>query len=227
MGVGCHYGHTLIKDLTYKTTLRIFLLFSFLLISFLVNCSTDPRSHPITASVKLRTSSKQLQSNFDSCLGLTQQLIKTQISDKEFFQFFKFDKRSTGFEYENVVFSVSDTLSQIPKVYQIFYEFIFKGDTISAFRVDYDSTLKIIDYRNFHLSAFKKFIDGKLTITKSLAINIAVRNKMIREGLDPILNCSADKFYWECRNDCNDCIYFEIDAKSGGIIGRGKVVYEY
>ncbi len=194
---------------------------------FIISCSTNSQSNLAANSVTLRTSNRQLQSNFDSCIRLTQQLIKKTISDKEFYQFFSFDTRATGLEYDNVVFGVFDTLSQMAKGYQIFYDFIFKGDTLSSFRVDLDSTLKIIDYRSFHLTAFRQFLDNKLTITKSLSIDIAVRNGMKRKGLEPVLNCSADKFYWECKNDCNGCLYLDIDAKTGNIIGKGKVVYQY
>ncbi|MFI5133167.1 MAG: hypothetical protein ACHQEB_02470 [Chitinophagales bacterium] len=200
--------------------MKIFLPLSFLLILFVDSCSTETQP-------KLRTSNKQLQSNFDSCLRTTQQLIKTQVSDKEFYKYFNFDTRATGFEYDNVVLSVADTLSTMPKTYQIFYDFIFKGDTISSFRADFDSTLKSIDYRKFHLTAFRQFIDKKLTITNSIATDIAVRNGMKREGLEPILNYSSDRFYWECKNDCDGCLYLDIDAKTGNIIGEGKVVYQY
>lgn len=115
----------------------------------------------------------------------------------------------------------------MPNGYQIFYDFIYKGDTLSLFRADFDSSIKVIYYRNFHLTAFKQFIDGNLTITRTNAIEIALKNGMKRHDLDPILNCSADKFYWECKNDCDGCLYLEIDAKTGKIIGQGKVVYEY
>ena len=181
----------------------------------------------MTTSVKLKTSNKQLQSNFDSCLRLTQQLLKTKVSVKEFYEYFSFDSRATGLEYENVVLSVNDTLTQIPTSYQIFYDFLYKGDTLSLFRADFDSSLKIIDYRNFHLTAFRQFIDKKLTITRTKAIEIALKNGMTRQGLDPILNCSANKFYWECKNDCDGCLSLDIDAKTGSIIGRWKVVYQY
>jgi hypothetical protein len=181
----------------------------------------------VATSFKLKTSNKQLQSGFDSCLRLTKQLIETKINDKEFPQYFSFDPRATGLEYDYIVLDVLDTLTQLPKSYQIFYDFIFKDDTLSSFRADFDSTLKIIDYRNFHLQAFRQFIDSKLTITKSKAINIAVRNGMKRKNLEPILNCSADKFYWECKNDCDGCLYLDINAKTGNVIGQGKVVYQY
>src|SRR5436305_1796316 len=124
--VSCHYGNTLIKHLTYKTTLKIYFRFSFLVTLFVVSCSTDKPTKPVDTVVKLNTSNKQLQSNFDSCLRLTQQLIKTQISDREFHKYFNFDTSATGFEYDNVVLSVADTLSTMPKTYQIFYDFVFK-----------------------------------------------------------------------------------------------------
>jgi hypothetical protein len=225
--VGDYYGNILIKHLTYKTTLNIYFRLSFLVMLFVVSCSTDTPTKLVDTVVKLNTSNKQLQSNFDSCLRLTQQLIKTQISDTEFHKYFNFDTNATGLEYDNVVLSVEDTLSKMPKTYQIFYDFIFKGDTISSFRADYDSTLKSIDYRKFYLTAFRQFIDKKLTIINSIAADIAVRNGMKREGLQLILNCSADKFYWECKNDCNGCLYLDIDAKTGNIIGQGKVIYQY
>ena len=34
----------------------------------------------------------------------------------------------------------------MPKSYEIFYDFIYKDDTLSSFRADFDSTLKAIDY---------------------------------------------------------------------------------
>ncbi len=154
-------------------------------------------------------------------------VLKTKVSEKEFYEYFSFNKRATGFEYKNVFLSVSDTLTQIPISYQIFYDFLYKGDTIGLFRADFDSSLKIIDYRNFHLTAFRQFIDNKLTITRTKAIEIAVKNGMKRQGLAPILNCSANKFYWECKTDCDRCLYLDIDARTGKIIGQGKVVYEY
>jgi len=149
------------------------------------------------------------------------------VSEKEFHEYFSFDNRATGFEYKNVVLSIKDTLTQMPNSYQIFYDFLYKGDTLSLFRADFDSSLKVIDYRNFHLTAFRQFIDKKLTITRTKAIEIASNNGMKRQRLYPILNCSADKFYWECKNDCNGCLFLDIDAKTGNIIGRGKVVYQY
>lgn len=115
----------------------------------------------------------------------------------------------------------------MPNSYQIFYDFLYKGDTLSLFRADFDSNLKVIDYRNFHLTAFRQFIDKKLVITRTKAIEIALKNGMKRQGLDPIINCSADKFYWECKNDCDGCLYLEIDAKTGNIVGQGKVVHQY
>ncbi|MDF2189342.1 hypothetical protein [Paraflavitalea sp. CAU 1676] len=181
----------------------------------------------MSTSVKLTTSNKQLQSNFDSCLRLTQQLLKSKVSDKEFYEYFSFDRRATGFEYENVVLSVKDTLTQLPSRYQILYDFLYKGDTLSLFWADFDSSLKVVDYRIFHLTAFRQFIDKKLTITRTKAIEIALKNGMKRKGLDPILNCLADKFYWECKNDCDGCLYLDIDAKTGNIVGQGKVIYQY
>ena len=192
-----------------------------------VSCSTDAQQKFLTSSVKLRTSNKQIQYSFDSCLRLTKQLIATRISEKEFHKYFSFNTRATGLEYRNVVLSVQDTLTQMPNGYQIFYDFIYKGDTISLFRADFDSSIKVIDYRNFHLTAFKQFIDKKLTITRTKAIEIALKNGMKSQDLDPILNCSSDKFYWECKNDCDGCLYLDIDAKTGKIIGQGKVVYQY
>lgn len=201
--------------------------FSFLATLFLVSCLTDAQQKHLTNSIKLKTSNKHIQYSFDSCLRLTKQLIMTKISAKEFHEYFCFNTRATGLEYKNVVLNIQDTLTQIPNGYQIFYDFIYKGDTLSLFRADFDSSLKVIDYRNFHLTAFRKFIDKKLTITRIKAIEIAVKNGMKREGLDPILNCSVDKFYWECKNNCDGCLYLEIDAKTGNIIVQGKVVYEY
>ena len=194
---------------------------------FVVSCSTDTPKDFLDTPVKLKTSNKQLQSNFDSCLRLTQQLIKTQVSDKEFLKYFSLSKRATGFEYNYVVLNISDTLFQLPKTYQIFYDFVYKGDTLTSFRADFDSILKIIDYRNFHLLAFRQFIDKKLTVTKAEATTIALNNGMKSEDLELIFKCSADKFYWECKNDCNGCLYLDIDAKTGNIIGQGKVVYQY
>jgi hypothetical protein len=58
--------------------------------------------------------------------------------------------------------------------------------------------LKVIDYRNFHLTAFRQFIDKKLTITRTKAIEIALKNGMKKQDLDPISQLfSPDKFYWE------------------------------
>lgn len=222
-----NYGNTLIKHLAYKKTSKILLLFFFWIASFLVSCSTDAQQKHATTSVKLRTSKKQLQSNFDSCLRLTQQLLKAKVSDEEFYKYFSFDTQATGFDYKNVVLSVKDTLTELPNSYQIFYDFLYKDDTLSLFRADFDSNLKVIDYRNFYLTAFRRFIDKKLTITRTKAIEIALKSGMKRQDLDPILNCSADKFYWECKNNCDGCLYLEIDAKTGNIIGTGKVVYEY
>ena len=115
----------------------------------------------------------------------------------------------------------------MPKGYQIFYDFVFKSDTINSFRADFDSLTKIIDNRNFHLLAFRKFIDKKLTVTRAEATTIALNNGMKRKNLELIFNCSAGKYYWECKNDCNGCLYLDIDSKTGNIIGQGKVVYQY
>jgi hypothetical protein len=177
--------------------------------------------------IKLKTSNKQLQSNFDSCLRLTQQLIKTQVSDKEFSEYFSLSKKATGFEYDYVVRHISDTLFQLPKSYQIFYDFLYKGDTLTSFRADFDSSTKIIDYRNFHLLAFRYFIDNNLTITKTKADRDCIEEWNEKPSLELIFRCSADKFYWECKNNCNGCLYLDIDAKTGNIIGQGKVVYQY
>jgi hypothetical protein len=207
--------------------LKIFFRLFFAITFFVISCSTDTHQKFTDAPIRLRTSNKQLQSTFDSCLRLTQQLIKTQVSDKEFQQYFSLSKRATGFEYENVVWHTSDTLSLLPKSYQIFFDFVYKGDTITSFRADFDASLRIIDYRNFHLLAFRKFIDKELVITENRAREIALRNGMKEQHLDLIFYCSTDKFYWKCENDCNGCLYLEIDAKSGNVIGQGKVVYQY
>ena len=193
----------------------------------MVSCSIDTHPKNAVNFVKLRTSNKHIQSNFDSCLQLTQQLIMTQISDKEFAEYFSLNKRATGFEYNNVVQDMSDSLFQLPKTYQIFYDFVYKADTITTFRADFDSITKIIDYRNFHLLAFRQFIDKKFTVTRAEATTIALNNGMKSQDLELIFNCSADKFYWQCKNDCDGCLYLDIDAKSGKIIGQGKVVYQY
>ena len=200
---------------------------SFLITLFVVSCSTDTQRKLVATSVKLRTPNKQLQSNFDNCLRLTQQLIKAQVSEKEFTEYFSLSKRATGFEYNYIVRHMLDSLSQLPKTYQIFYDFVYKGDTLTSFRADFDSNAKIIGYRNFHLLAFRQFIDKKLTITRAEATTIALKNGMKRKDLEIIFNCSADKFYWESKNDCDSCLYLDIDAKSGRIIGQGKVVYQY
>ena len=127
---------------------------------FIVSCSTDTPIEVVdNPFLKLRTSNIQLQANFDSCLLLTQRLIKTQVSDKEFSEYLILNKRATGFKYEYVVSHISDTLVQLPKTYQIFYDFVYKGDTLTSFRADFDSITKIIDYRKFHLLAFPiKFV---------------------------------------------------------------------
>ena len=208
-------------------TLKIYWAFSFLIIIFVVSCSTNTPIKIVGNPINLRTSNKILQSNFDSCLRLTQQLIKTQVSDKEFSKYFSLSKRATGFEYDYVVWHISDTLFQLPKTYQIFYDFVYKSDTLTSFRADFDSNTKIIDYRNFHLLAFRQFIDKKLTVTRDDATTIALNNGMKRQDLELIFNCSADKFYWECKNDCDGCLYLNVDAKTGNIIGQGKVVYQY
>jgi hypothetical protein len=207
--------------------MKIYLSFSFLITLFVVSCSTDTSIELIDIPLKLKTSNKQLQSNFDSCIRLAEQLIKTQVSDKEFSKYFSLNKRVTGFEYDNVVLNISDTVTQMPKGYQIFYDFVYKGDTINSFRADFDSNTKIIDYCNFHLLAFRQFIDKKMTITRAKATTIALNNGMKRQNLELIFNCSPNKFYWECKNDCDGCLYLEIDPFTGNIIGQGKVVYQY
>ena len=200
----------------------------FVLILFCsISCSTDNSKIFKETPILLNTTNQQLKTNFDSCLSLTRQLIKKQISDKEFSEYFRFNKRATGFEYDNVILDISDSLSKMPKGYQIFYDFVYKGDTISSMRADFDANIKIIDYRNLHLLAFRKFIDKDLLITKTKAVVIALNNGMKDQDLELILNCTADKFYWKCENKCDDCLYLEIDAKTGNIIGRGKVVYQY
>ncbi|MES2849564.1 MAG: hypothetical protein V4685_10950, partial [Bacteroidota bacterium] len=155
------------------------------------------------------------------------QLLKTQISDKEFSEFFSLNKRAIGFDCDNVILHISDTLFQLPKSYQIFYDFVYQGDTLTSFRADFDSNIKVIDYRNFHLFAFRQFIDKKLTVTRAEATTIALNNGMKKKKLELIFNCSVNKFYWECKNDCDGCLYLDIDAKNGNIIGKGKVVYQY
>lgn len=207
--------------------MKIFSPLSFTIILFVISCSTETHRKIADAPVRLGTSNKLLQLNFDSCLRLTQQLIKTQVSDEEFEQYFSLSKRATGFVYENVVWHITDTLFHLPKGYQIFYDFVYKGDTITSFRADFDASLQIIDYRNFHLLSFRKFIDKELPITERKAREIALRNGMKKQDLDLIFYCSNDKFYWECKNNCDGCLYLEIDAKSGNVFGQGKVVYQY
>ena len=201
--------------------------FFFQILLFIVGCSTDTSKKVTEVPIQLKTSNQQLKLNFDSCLRLTQQLIKKQISDKEFSEYFSLDRKATGFEYDNVVFHITDTLSQLPKRYQIFYDFLFKGDTLGSFRADFDSTVKVIYDRNFHLIAFRQFIDKELPITKTKATEIALKNGLKGQGLEVILNCSSDKFYWDCKNYCNGCLYLDIDARTGNIIRQGKVVYRY
>lgn len=207
--------------------MKIFLSLSFTITLFVFSCSTDTHRKIEDTSVRLRTSNKQVQANFDSCLRLTQQLIKTQVSDKEFEQYFSLNEKATGFVYENVLLHITDSLFDLPKGYQIFYDFIYRGDTITSFRADFDASLRIIDYRNFHLIAFRKFIDKELPITENKAREIAIRNGMKKQDLDLIFYCLSDKFYWECKNNCDGCLYLEIDAKSGNVIGKGKIVYQY
>jgi hypothetical protein len=215
------------KHLTNKTTLKIFLPLSFLMTMFIVSCSTDKQLDTVATSVKLRTANNQLQSNFDSCLNLTKQLIRTQVSEKEFTEYFSLSKRATSFEYDNEVLNLSDSLIQVPKTTQIFYDFMYNGDTLTSFRADFDSNMRVKEYRNFHLRAFRYFIDKELKVTRAEATTIALKNGMKSKGLEVRFNCSADKFYWECRNDCNGCLYLDIDAKTGSIISKGKVVYQY
>ena len=207
--------------------MKIHFLFLFFIVFFIVSCSTDTATDFVNIPVKLKTSNNQLQTNFDSCLLLTQQLIKTQVSNKEFSKYFSLSKRATGFEYNYVEQNISDTLFLLPKTYHIFYDFVYKGDTISSFRADFDSTIKIIGYRDFNLLAFRQFIDKKLTISRAEATTIALNNGMKSKDLELIFKVSADKFYWECKNDCNGCLFLDIDAKTGSIIGQGKVVYKY
>lgn len=225
--VSSHYGNTLIMHPTLKTTLKKYFLFSLWVTLYFGSCSTGEQQMHSTNLVKLKAFDKSLQSNFDSCLHLTQQLIRTKFTEEEFYKYFSLDKRATSFEYKNGVLSVKDSLTEIPRSYQVFYDFVYNGDTLSSFRADFDSILEVIDYRNFHLNAFRQFIDKKLTITRTIAIEIAVKKGMKRQGLDPILNCTADRFYWECKNDCDGCLYINIDAKTGNIIGQGKVIYQY
>lgn len=199
----------------------------FVILSFGISCSTDTSKVFEETPIQLKTSNEKLKADFDSCLSLTQQLIKKQISDKEFSEYFRFNKRATGIEYDNVILNISDSLSGIPKGYQIFYDFVYKGDTISSFRADFDGKLKTIDYRNFHLVAFRKFIDNELIINKTKATEIASSNGMKEQDLELILHCDDNHYFWRCENKCNDCLYLEIDAKTGNIIGKGKVEYLY
>lgn len=214
-------------SISFIKTLKIFLSLSFTIALLVVSCSTDTHPKFVDKSIRLRTSNKQLQSNFDSCLYLTQQLLKTQVSDQEFAEYFSLNTRATGFEYDNAVWHLSDTLLKSPKSYQIFYDFIYKGDTLSSFRADFDANITVIDYRKFHLLAFRKFIDKELTITKPKAAEIALKNGIKRQDLELIFICSVDKFYWECKNHCDGCLYLNIDAKTGNVVGQGKVFYQY
>lgn len=208
-------------------TLKTILLFSSLMTLSVISCSTDKSTELENKPVKLKTSNKHLQSNFERCIIMTEQLMKTQFNNKEFSKHFNLSKRTTGFEYENVIYNMSDTLYELPKNYQIFYDFIYEGDTLSTFRADFDANLKIVDYSKFHLIAFRKFIDKELTITEPIATEIALKNGMKRKDLELIFRCSAKEYYWECQNNCNGCLSFHIDAKTGSIIKQGKVVYRY
>ena len=203
------------------------------LLVLLLNCNTQWTKTYKNDIIQLRTSNPLIIKKFDSCLLITQSLIRREITEAEFYKYFRFNKRETGLLYKYNVHQISDSLKDIPEGYSIFYDFIYKGDTISSFNADFDSSLNLTFYRFYHLIAFRKFLDKELTIAKNEAMQIAMAKGINGKGIQPIFNTSkyypdtlnrkSVQYYWTVSGDCDGCKIINIDAKTGEVIQKGEV----
>ncbi|MBK7640978.1 MAG: hypothetical protein IPJ22_13330 [Bacteroidetes bacterium] len=219
--------------------MKFFMLVSFFII--IVGCKSDLKKRE---KIELITQDSTIQGDFNKCLEKSQNIIERKFSRDEFFKYFSLNKRATGFEYDNSVYSIRDTLKSKPNTYQIFYDFSINSDTISFFRIDFDSLLRPIYYEKDKLIGFRLFADNKLKIGKKEATKIALENGIYGEessiafrvnlprvesdtAVSAIANENSDNkkevFYWEMLMYCDGCNHLNIDAKDGRLIYKGKM----
>jgi hypothetical protein len=219
--------------------MRFLILITFIII--IGGCKSDFKK---AEKIELITFDSTIENDFNKCLEKAQEIIEKDFSRVEFFKYFSLNKRATGFEFDNVVYNLRDTIKSKPKTYQIFYDFNIDSDTISFFRIDFDSMLRPIYYENDKLRGFRLFADNKLKIGMKEATKIALENGIYGENsiiafrvilprvdsdtaVSAIANEDSDNkkevFYWEMAMYCDGCNHLDIDAKDGRIIYKGKV----
>ena len=187
--------------------------------------------------VILKTENRVIQQQFDSCLYLAKALIYRKFSVDEADRYFVLNEGSSGLDYGSNVISVSDTLTGQPLGYRLNFDFILDQDTIGAFSVDLSADIQVKYYRYYHLQAFRAFADGDLVINKEEAKKLATENGVKSKSLEPIFRCSRDypdtlrndavQYYWDASSDCNQCLTLKIDAKTGQVFDKGRVVVIY
>ena len=191
-------------------------------------------------NVLLKTKNKIVLSNFNVVIKKSEVVICKALSARKFSNHFKINTIESYVRCDEKLVSITDSISCEPNFYRICYDFEVNGQVQQTIVFDFDSKLKLIDYDQFLLSGFDKFINGDLKISKEDALkqaaahdingnNVEINFKTYRysKNSPKYIKGNSTLYYWEVKKDCNHCKIILIDAKTGKIFQKGTTEYVY
>jgi hypothetical protein len=179
--------------------------------------------------------------------ALADSIVKLVINDK---RYYKFLTTEYGFTYPYWEKHLKDTLTGPAKEYKFYYGLLHDGDTIKSAIVSINSDMRINTCEIYELIAYKKFLNGKLSIGPKEALKEATAYGIKEKGVSMTFHASyysldkladiqhvstlyekalidSGKFFWEISNDCNGCVSLKVDAASGEVFDKGNIQYIY
>ena len=230
------------------------IIFSVLLISCNSHQSKNIYSNINQNDIHLKTRDSALIENFKQAKLLADSIIVTIFNTDSVFTCLNI---RCGFLYDNWVKSTSDSLYGKPQKYEFYYNLRQGNDTVftSAY-IEIDTIKNIIECDYPRFLGFKMLFQNKFKINQSEAKTIGLKNglssdkliilfknkKIDNKSLPDVLDSYKFKefasywkyietikyqFYWNVKNNCDNCPWIIIDAETGKITTKGRVEFKF
>jgi len=230
------------------------IIFSVFLISCNSHQSKNIYSNINQNYVHLKTKDSALIENFKQAQLLADSIIVTIFNTDSVFTCLNI---RYGFLYDNWVKSTSDSLYGKPQKYEFYYNLQQGNDTVftsACIEIDTIKNILECDYPRF--LGLKMLFQNKLKINQSEARTISLKNglssnkliilfknkKIDNKSLPDVQDSYKFKefesywkymetvkyqFYWNVKNNCDNCPWIIIDAETGKISNKGKVEFKF
>lgn len=214
-----------------KTTMKK--IFSILFIIF-ISCSRNSNE------IKFNTKDQNITTEVNLINKKCKDFFLQNFSEKEFEKYFKLNSKETIVFCGENKFSLNDSINCQPNFYRIAYDFNIDNNFQETIEIEFDSLIKQENVDSDLLIGLRRIADNTIKINRQKALEIARQNEISEKNRTIYFKIykypkSSPKFksknpilyYWEIKNDCNNCNSISIDAETGNVFSEGKTVHVY